>query len=380
MTQILTPTYDLIEGDPRGSHAIEFPVGAESELNTHILDSDYNNITHLFNITYFVGSTISSPINDIVSVTITLIDSSYSSFITQQNIYTYVYRITRSDQLVDLPVGEDIAVEVTSIVDKLTRKVQDLERQVKASIQLYNNQFQPINKELYGNTPNTFFILDQDGNPDLAGDGHPIIQEFEGPPGPQGPTGADGAPGPQGIPGMDGEQGQRGPKGDTGVKGDPGDQGVQGDRGDKGDRGEQGQEGEQGEQGLRGFQGEQGEMGLTGHSGVNGYDGWSPVLSIRSDTERNRKVLLVLDWINEGQASISFKPDVNVYLSGQGYVSDIADAESIGVEEEALGGFPAFYVEEERNEVVPLYRQMLLFMNGLTVDGSLEVDGELVLS
>jgi hypothetical protein len=59
--------------------------------------------------------------------------------------------------------------------------------------------------------------------------------------------------------------------------------------------------------------------------------GWSPILAVESDNAR--RVLKVIDWTG----GIADKPQVNVYLGGTGFVSDIASAIDIRGPQGAAG-------------------------------------------
>lgn len=83
-----------------------------------------------------------------------------------------------------------------------------------------------------------------------------------------------------------------GAKGDKGDKGDTGAQGPQGATGAQGEKGEQGATGAQGPQGEKGEQGEQGPAGADGQNGQDGQDGDSFLKSI---SQTDEAVIIVLN-------------------------------------------------------------------------------------
>ena len=115
-----------------------------------------------------------------------------------------------------------------------------------------------------------------------------------------------------------------------------GEQGIQGVAGKDGKDGVNGVSGSNGKDGLsayqvavaNGYQGTQTHwlqslVGTTGNTGADGLNGWSAVL--KTVPRGNDIVLQIYDWVGGAGA----KPTVGQYLSSNGLVSNIANADNV---------------------------------------------------
>ena len=115
-----------------------------------------------------------------------------------------------------------------------------------------------------------------------------------------------------------------------------GEQGIQGVAGKDGKDGVNGVSGSNGKDGLsayqvavaNGYKGTQQEwlqslVGATGATGINGLNGWSPVL--KTVSRGDDVVLQIYDWVG----GAGTKPTVGQYLSSNGLVINIANADNI---------------------------------------------------
>ena len=115
-----------------------------------------------------------------------------------------------------------------------------------------------------------------------------------------------------------------------------GEQGIQGVAGKDGKDGVNGVSGSNGKDGLsayqiavaNGYKGTQTQwlqslVGATGNTGADGLNGWSAVL--KTVPRGNDIVLQIYDWVG----GTGTKPTVGQYLSSNGLVSNIANADSV---------------------------------------------------
>ena len=152
-------------------------------------------------------------------------------------------------------------------------------------------------------TSNDYFLIVDDGNARLLS--RPTLQAWM----------RDNVKGEQGLQGVAGKDGKDGSNGANGINGKDGLSAYQ-------IAVANGYTGNQ-QQWLQSLVGATGSSGTDGKNGANGLNGWSPIL--KTVPRGTDTVLQIYDWVG----GTGTKPSVGQYLSSDGLVSNIANADNI---------------------------------------------------
>ena len=142
------------------TYVVPFLLNNANEVRVRIFNADFLETTNLF--TSEVTTQQSVPgldYFDINTITIGLISTFTRESFARGTYNLWIDRITPPNNELLFLEGADLAANSTFAIDKLTRKVQELQYQTEAAVKVFNSDSSPKDEPLTNVPPNTVFAV-----------------------------------------------------------------------------------------------------------------------------------------------------------------------------------------------------------------------------
>ena len=162
-------------------YVIPFEVLDDTELRYQVFDAAALPVTANFTFTpNLQKSDEARDFFNINTVTVGLADGVLQSYFDNGQFRLVIDRFTVASNEVQFNVGEDLAEPITIAVDKVTKKLQELEYQVQAAVKLFNQDGTPKDQPITNIQPTRIFAIDSLLNIVLAAPTNAVLSGFRG--------------------------------------------------------------------------------------------------------------------------------------------------------------------------------------------------------